>query len=143
MPSDSDSNSETDLARALAVARENPNQANYFYDTFLNWDLVIPVLKQGNEKGTWRRLAIDEKFLPLFIPQKDAKIVPAFDTLDRLQGWAEDRVLDYIQVRSHQFLRMLGSSVALSLNPGSDAHFVFPSSLIEQLVATMKIVQPA
>ncbi len=142
MPSESEL-ADTDLARSLTVARENPNQANYFYDTFLNWDILIPVLKEGNEKGTWRRLAVDDKFLPLFIPEKDVKVVPAFDTLDRLKEWAEGRPLDYLQVRAHQFLKMLGSSVALSLNPGSTAHFVFAPTLIEQLVLTMKVVQPA
>jgi hypothetical protein len=133
----------TDLAKALTVARENPNQANYFYDTFLNWDLIIPVLKAGQDKGTWNRLALDEKFFPLFIPKKDVKIVPAFDTLERAKDWASERMLDYIEVRSHQFLRMLGSSVALSLNPGSMDYFVFSPSLIEQLVGNMKTIQPA
>lgn len=133
----------TDLAKALTVARENPHQANYFYDTFLNWDLVIPVLRQGQDKGTWERLALDDKFFPLFIPKKEVKIVPAFDTLERAKEWADARTLDYIQVRAHQFLRMLGSSVALSLNPGSTDFFVFSPSLIDKLVGNMKVVQPA
>ena len=133
----------TDLAKALTVARENPHQANYFYDTFLNWDLIVPVLKQGKETGTWARLALDEKFFPLFIPKKEVRIVPAFDTLERAKEWAEARTLDYIQVRAHQFLRMLGSAVAISLNPGSTDFFVFSPSLIEKLLGNMKTIRPA
>lgn len=133
----------TDLGRALDVARENPQQANYFYDTFLNWDLVIPVQKDQSKGGTWQRLKLDDKFFPLFIPQGEIRIVPSFDTLARLRGWAGSRDLDYIQVRSHLFLKMLGSKVALSLNPGSDSNYVFGPSLIEQLVGNMKLVRPA
>jgi hypothetical protein len=132
----------SDLGRALDVARENPNQANYFYDTFLNWDLVIPVQKDASNAGTWRRLALDDKFFPLFISQGEIRIVPAFDTLERLKTWAASRELDYIQVRAHLFLQMLGSKVALSLNPGSDSNYVFGPSLIEQLVGNMKLVRP-
>jgi len=143
----------TPLDEALQTARANSQQANFFYDAFLNSDLFVPVRLLGTANGSWRRLGPQDKFQPLFIlssstessgasQEESSKVVPVFDQLERLKAWAQDRSFDYVEIRCHLFLRVLAAEVGLVLNAGTDYSHGFSPEILERLRAAMQPVQP-
>lgn len=134
---------QTDLTKALDVARADEKQANYFYDAFLNWDLCLPVRLEGDVEPSWRSLDIEDKFYPLFISDDDMRVVPVFDSIVRLREWAAPQTLDYLEIRGHLLVRMLGGQVALALNPGSPWNFLFTPEILKRLEGAMRPITPA
>ncbi len=133
----------TPLDEALETAKQDKTQANFFYDVFLNTELFIPVQLEATEIGTWRKIGMQEKFRPLFVPSGETKVVPAFDNFDRLREWADGTPLDFVELKAHVFLRILGKGVAIVLNAGTDYSYVFSGELLEKLKAAMKPVRPS
>jgi len=122
----------TKLDDALKVVRHDPEQGHVFYDAFLNSDMYIPVHLK-DEKPHGRQVGIDEKFHPLFVKFDGKKTVPMFDSLERLNEWAEGNDLDYVLVRAHLFLTLLDASVEVGLNPGTDFAHHFTGSDLERI----------
>jgi hypothetical protein len=79
----------------------------------------------------------------MFLTQGELKVVPAFTQLPRLKQWAGERALDFIALRCHLFLRVLGRDVAVSLNPGTPWNHTFTPDILGQLRNAMKPMRPS
>lgn len=132
----------TELDQALEIARQNPAQANFFYDTFLNAPLYIPAQRQGKQEGEWEEIKKEERFFPLYLRNGEVRAVPVFDELERLQRWAEPKNFDYIVLPGHLFLKVIAKDVDILLNEGSDWRYHFTKQILEQLRNAVKQVLP-
>lgn len=130
----------TDLDEALEEARRDRTRANYFYDSFLNTDLFVPVQVQDASTGTWKEIGPSDRFYPLFLVYQEKKVIPIFDDMGRMKTWAQDKPLDYLKVRAHLFLKLVAAEVGLVLNLGTDYDFYFSGELLEQLRNAMRPV---
>lgn len=133
-------NLRTPLDEAIEDVREDSSFANFFYDTFLNTDIFVPVEIVGQIRGTWRKLGLNESFHPLFITYQNTKVIPVFDRLERLQDWAQGKALDYMQIRCHLLLKMVSPGVAIILNSGLSSSHYFSTEVLDQLRQAMKPV---
>ena len=131
---------ETPLDEALESARRNPDKPNDFYDALLNSDLVVPVFKEGSKVGTWQQLGLNDRFHPLFATVEGKKIVPVFDQIGRLKQWAAERTVDFLDIRCHVLLQLLGKDVGLLLNPGTPWHHPITPDIVDLLRRAMKPV---
>jgi hypothetical protein len=131
----------TPLDEALETAKQDKKQAALFYDTFLNADLFVPVEIAG-AVPSWKKVGMQDKFHPMFVPSGENKVVPAFDRFERLREWSDGRAIDYLELKAHIFLRLLGGGVSLCLNAGTDFAYVFTPEIIERLRNSMKAVRP-
>ena len=136
----------TELDLALVAAKEAPKdsdgQANFFYDTFLNTDFYMPVLLEGAANGSWKALTPADRFQPLFLAFPNGKAIPLFDTLERLQTWADERTLDYLVLAGHITVKIMGGNVALILNPGTPWNYTMMPEILEKVQNAMKQVRP-
>lgn len=132
----------TELDQALRAARTNPNQANYFYDTFLNASLFVPAKRATEEESNWDQIKMTERFFPLYLRNGETRAVPVFDTIDRMQDWAEPKIFDYILLKGHLFLKVIAEDVHIVLNEGTDFRYHFTCEILEQLRAAVKPVAP-
>ena len=135
-------NPTTPLDEALASARREPSRPNDFYDLFLNSDLLLPVRREGQTEGTWSKVGMKDRFHPFFVPQGEQKLVPVFDTLERLRSWAETRNFDYLSLRCYLLVQLVGADVSLVLNPGTAFSHAFSPEILEKLRRAMKPVTP-
>ena len=134
----------TELDQALEVARQNPSQANYFYDTFLNATLYIPAKRATEEESNWEQIKTTERFFPLYLRKGETRAVPVFDTMERMQEWAEPKLFDYIQLKGHLFLKVIAEDVHIVLNEGiAESRYHFTSEILEQLRTAVKPVLPS
>jgi hypothetical protein len=141
---------ETELDKALEVARgavkdaKDPGNthANYFYDTFLNSVLFVPVLLEGKQTGDWSLLGLEDRFNPMFVKHDGAPLIPVFDLLERLKEWASDRQFDYLEIKTHVFVQLLGPKVSLVLNPGTPWNYAFTSQILSSLRNAMRPISP-
>lgn len=133
----------TPIDEALLIAQQDNSQANYFYDAFLNADLIFPVQRTGTTEGKWERLGMSDRFSPLFLAfDENKKAVPVFDTLARLKEWAAERKLDYVAIRGHLLLRIVDNSVGILLNLGTPFHYTLTADILNSLRRAMKPVRP-
>jgi len=132
---------ETELDEALEAARQDKTQANYFYDTLLNTDLAAPVQTVGKTDGNWKQLEPHERFQPLFLAFEKTKAMPVFDSLARMKRWAGARQFDYILLRGHQLIGILGDQGGLVVNAGTPWSYTVTPEILEKLRQAMRPVQ--
>ncbi len=132
----------TDLDQALEVARQNPAQANFFYDAFLNAPLFIPAMRADQKEGNWMQIKTSERFYPLYLRNGEVRAVPVFDTVDRMQDWAEPKIFDFIVLQGHLFLKVIAEDVDILLNEGTESRHHFTSEILHQLRNAAKPVLP-
>lgn len=134
---------ETILDTALKAALADAKQGNFFYDVFLNTDLVVPVQEKNAGKGSWKCLGIEEKFYPLFLKFENGRAVPIFDTVDKLKNWAATKPLDYILIKGHHLIQMIDPSLFLVINLGMELNYTLTPQVLEQLRNSMTAVTPS
>lgn len=134
---------ETVLDEALQIARKHPEQANFFYDTFLNAWLYVPAQNAEKTQGSWTQIAATERFFPLYLRQGDVKAVPVFDTLEKLKTWAEARPFDYLILPTHLFLKVIAPDVGIILNEGTVFRHYFKAQTLAAIRDAIKVVQPS
>jgi len=134
---------ETPLDEALLLARENPGNGSLYYDAFLNAHVFIPARQEGTDEGSWSEIAPDARFYPLFLNAQGTKVLPFFDTLERMQSWAEEKELDYLKVRCHLFIRTLPATVGVALNLGNAFYHFFSGEILDQLRQAAQPVTPS
>lgn len=130
---------QTELDAALDLARGDAQRANFFYDAFLNAELFMPVQRQG-VPGSWQQLTEADRFQPMFLNYQETKVVPLFDSLPRLQQWAGEKRLDYIQLRCHMLIVLFAAEVAMVLNLATPWSYYFSPETLEKLRSAMKPV---
>lgn len=131
----------TKVDEALKAARENPEHANFFYDTFLNTPMYIPALRADKKPGEWRQLKIDERFFPLYLRHEEARAIPVFDELGKLKTWAENKAFDYLVLQSHLLMKVIAPEVAIVLNEGTEYRYLFTPEVLESLRGAIRPAQ--
>jgi hypothetical protein len=130
----------TELDQVLEAAFKSEgarDDVNKVYLTLLRSSLFIPVEKQGlhvvdpeNE---------EEQFKPLFALMDDKYFMLAFDTVDRLKGWAGDQMdmIAYVELIGRDLIAGISEQVYLCLNIGTDFYKEFSP---DEVVQVKKIV---
>jgi hypothetical protein len=132
----------TELDEALQAAREDATQANYFYDAFLNAFLFMPAEMENKPEGTWQAVGPKDRFKPLFMASDDARVVPVFDQIDKLKNWAAPKSLDFLNLKTHVLLQLMGGDTLIVLNPGTEFAYAFKPELLDKLRGAMKPINP-
>ncbi|MBY0369974.1 SseB family protein [bacterium] len=133
---------ETELDSALEVAKANPAQANFFYDTFLNTAVYIPALAADKKPGEWMQLQPTDRFFPLYLKHEESRAIPVFDRLDRLKTWAGDRAFNYLVLQAHTLIKVIAPEIAIVINEGTPHRYLFLPEILESLRAAAKPVAP-
>lgn len=133
---------ETPLDEALQSVLSDKKYANFFYDTFLNTTVFLPVQKEGTQEGTWTELGLKDKFFPYFLTFEKGKALPVFDSLERLKLWSQSKSLDYVKIKSHVLLKIVDPSMGVLLNAGTPFSYTLTSEILELLRSSMKPVNP-
>jgi hypothetical protein len=131
------------IDEAFLSAVEDRKFANFFYDTFLNATLFMPIKREGDSESKGEEIGIEEKFFPFFLSLEKFKAVPVFDSLDRLQTWSNQKKLDYLKIKAHLLLKILDPSVAVFLNGGTPSEYIMLPEILELLRNSMKPITPA
>jgi hypothetical protein len=132
----------TELDRALATAIENPAYANLFYDTFLNTEMFIPALRADKKPGEWEKIALTERFYPLYLRHEETRAIPVFDTIEKMKTWAENKAFNYLVLQSHLLMKVIAPEIALVLNEGTPHRYLFTPSILGTLRQVAKPVAP-
>jgi len=105
---------ETALDRALAVAEDGDDQAQAFYDAFLNARLYVPTASDDTD--------IPDDTVSLLVADIEGEgIVPVFDSEERLAVWAEEPV-PFTVLAGHALVAQLDPELSVALNVGTP-HF--------------------
>ena len=131
----------TTLDDTLEAALKDPKEGSLFYDTLLNVELFFPVQLDGKKEGNWLEISPSDRFHPLFLKFEKGMAIPCFDTLEKMQNWAEEKPLDFAKVRGYQVLQMIGKDVSILLNPGTLYHYILTGEILEKLRLAMKPVE--
>ena len=101
----------TALDRAFDDARADKEKAGVYYNLFLNTDLFLPTRPPdpGDTKDTVNLLLVQNEH-GLFLP--------AFDTKERLEAWAQGPVT-HLTVRCHLLIKSMGKEQQVVLNAGT------------------------
>jgi len=134
---------ESSIDEALSSALQDPKFANFFYDTFLNAFIFMPVKKEGSSEGTFTELTLKDRFFPLYLNFEKGRAIPCFDSLERLQKWSQGQKFDYLNIKAHSLLKMLDPSMAIVLNPGTAFEYILTSDILELLRNSMRPINPA
>ena len=100
----------TALDLALIESEKGEVQAQAFYDAFYNSRLYIPTTEPeaGAEEGS----------VTLLVADIDGQgVVPVFDSIERLTGWAE-REMPFTVLAGHALIEHLDPELQIALNAG-------------------------
>ncbi len=131
----------TELDSALQAALENPNEANFFFDAFLNASVWIPAQRADETPATWTAIQASDRFFPLYLRKADAKAVPVFDTLEKLKLWAGERAFDFMVLPAHLFMKVIADDVGILLNEGTPLRYHFTPKTLGMLRSSAKPVE--
>ena len=114
---------QTPLDRALAAAMESPESQPAYYDVFLRSDLFVPTvdMPEGEEQ---RRAAEGETFSPVVIESDGKLFLILFDTVERLQAWAQ-REIGFVRLPAHALVESVDPQLHWALNVGTEHHKQF------------------
>ncbi len=124
----------TALDLALIKSEEGEAEAQAFYDAFFNARLHIPTTdpEPGAEEGSVALLVADID---------GAGVVPVFDSIERLTGWAE-REIPFTVLAGHALIEHLDPKLQIALNAGHAQFKLFVAEEIgwlrEQLGRSVK-----
>ena len=122
----------TDLDQAVEAAREDADRRAAFYDVFLRADLFIPTREEeGDEAGE------DQSFTPLLVESEGVPYLLLFDSLERLQTWAEGEI-GHIKVPGHTLVEVMDPRLHWILNLGTPFTKEFVSDEITWLQQILK-----
>lgn len=127
----------SELDRALKAATDSPERALEFYRLFLGSEFRVPVKAQDETGDGLKKVARDQRFFPLYVKHEEVKYVPAFDSLDRLDTWRENVLLDYIELSGAELVMVLEPAIRIAINLGTDNAHLFTAEEISQLRTLM------
>lgn len=121
----------TPLDTAITAAFESQGKqedVNRVYLLLLKSPLFVPVKKEANTTD-------DEPFQPLFAKIDEQFFMLAFDTTERLIGWAGDYYKDiaYVELSGHDIVKGINEGVFLCLNYGTDFYKEFSPDEVKRL----------
>ena len=124
----------TKLDQALAAGREDRNMQPVFYDLFLNSLFFVPTVeeakKSDSENGTLETPA--EGALPLLIDADGKSFLMLFDTIKRLNDWADEEA-KYVALPGHAITEMSLPTLHWALNYGTEHQKQFEPDEIDWL----------
>jgi SseB protein N-terminal domain/SseB protein C-terminal domain len=112
----------TALDLALTKSEEGEAEAQAFYDAFFDTRLYIPTTdpEPGAEEGS----------VALLVADIDGEgVVPVFDSIERLTGWAE-REIPFTVLAGHALIEHLDPGLQIALNAG---HVQFKLFVAEEI----------
>lgn len=111
----------TSLDKALAASQHDQTKADAFYNLFLNSDVFIPTYSlTGTNNIGIRRSEEGESFTPFVVESDGTPFLPIFDTIERLQAWAEGKEMTYVCMPAHALIRSsLDPKLHIALNVGT------------------------
>src|SRR3954465_12673736 len=109
----------TELNEPLRVAKRTPDHAGFFFDAFLSTQVFIPALSAEKKPGEWKRLKNTERFFPLYLKNGEMRAIPAFDELEKLKTWADDKAFNYLVLHAFLLLKVIAPEISLVLNEGT------------------------
>lgn len=131
----------TEVDEALQAAKQDPSQANFFYDTFLNAPVYFPALRADKKPGEWEQIPVSERFFPLYLHRGEERAIPVFDRLEKMKTWAGDKTFNYLRLQANLLLKIIAPEISIVLNEGTPHRYLFPPEILEQLRQVMKPVQ--
>jgi hypothetical protein len=125
----------TELDQVLANAytsQGKQEEVNKVYLVLLRTPLYVPVKKTDPAEN---HIDEQEPFAPLFAKIDDNYFMLAFDTIERLKGWAGDQIndIDYVEIIGKDVLAGINDKAYLCLNPGTEHYKEFSPDEIVQL----------
>lgn len=113
----------TELEQLIANAFEtegNQDAINKAYLVMLKTLLFIPTQKDFD--GTE-----EQPFMPLIVKAQDRYFMLVFDTLEKLQIWADSEFdkMTYVKLPGREIIKAIGENVFLGLNYGSPIYKEF------------------
>ncbi len=124
----------TKLDQALVASREDRNMQPVFYDLFLNSLFFVPTIeetKQTDPKAADQEKA-DEGALPLLIEAEGKSFLMLFDTIKRLNDWADEDA-KYVALPGHAITEMSLPNLHWAMNYGTEHQKQFEPDEIEWL----------
>lgn len=124
----------TKLDQALVASREDRNMQPVFYDLFLNSLFFVPTIeetKQTDSKAADQEKA-DEGALPLLIEAEGKSFLMLFDTIKRLNDWADEDA-KYVALPGHAITEMSLPNLHWAMNYGTEHQKQFEPDEIEWL----------
>jgi len=136
----------TKLDEALALGMQDPKAQPLYYDLFLNSLFFIPVLEEEAAEGKEKQEGSEEEdgALPLLVKANDKEYLMLFDTIKRLQDWADESV-KYVALPGHAVTEMSLPNLYWALNYGTDHQKMFePDEIawLKDIVRQTKEEQP-
>jgi hypothetical protein len=121
----------TELDQAIAAAYSSEGKqedVNKVYLTLLRSPLLLPVRKDQDPSD-------EEPFRPLFTVINDEYFMLAFDTLDRLKGWAGEQMenIAYVELSGRDLVAGINEKVYLCINLDTEYYKEFSPDEMLQL----------
>ncbi|MBV8801836.1 MAG: SseB family protein [Gammaproteobacteria bacterium] len=121
----------TELDQKISAAYQSEGKqedVNQVYLTLLGTVLFVPVQKE-------KAVLDDEPFRPLFANIDGNYFLIAFDTADRLKGWAQQDVnnIAYVELSGRDMLAGMNDNVYLALNVGTEFYKEFSPDEVKQI----------
>lgn len=112
----------TKIDQALEIFRQDTNaqkNQSQFFDLFLNTSFFVPTVPE-EELETVERTDAPEGVLPLIINAEGNDYLIFFDTLERLQAWAQSEEVDYVEAPGHLLAITSTPPLHWAMNVGTD-----------------------
>ena len=131
----------TPLDEALRVGQQDPKRREYFYHLFLNCTLYVPIHDSTGIGNVPQVATGAETIVPVILQSEGRKVLPVFDTVERLQSWAQ-RPIQFVALPAHGLLETMDPSIHWALNIGTDFFKEFVSEEIQWLRERLSAAEP-
>lgn len=120
----------TPLDKALIAAKKNENERVPYYNLFLNSTIYIPThdVPETEYEG---RAPAQQQINPIFVESDGMKYLMLFDTLERLNTWAQKQV-GYVAILGYTIVEMM---------MGTDFHWVLNADTKNTKVFNLEEIQ--
>jgi len=108
------------VIEAAYITEAAQDKFNKVYVTLFRTMLYMPVYRNADDN--------EEPFTPLHLQNEEQYFIPVFDSLTRLQAWAQHEYqdLDYAEILGADVIRCIGdTAVYLCLNAGTEYYKEF------------------
>ena len=121
----------TELDQKISAAFQSEGKqedVNQVYLTLLRTMLFVPTQKE-------KAVMDDEPFRPLFAKIDNNYFLIAFDTADRLIGWAQNEInkIAYVELSGRDMIAGMSENVYLALNVGTDFYKEFSPDEVKRI----------
>ena len=116
----------TKIDQALEASSKDRKMQPVFYDLFLNSLFFIPTIEETDKKKD------DDGAMPLLVEAEGKSYLMIFDTIQRLQDWAQEDA-KYVALPGHAIAEMSLPHLHWAMNYGTERQKQFEPDEIEWL----------